>query len=190
MQTRHIVVIASLTIAAGAAAWVAFAPRPTQTPAPIAAQPAPPVETPIARSSTSSRPPAAKPAGAVEPQPAAPAPTAPPAPARADPLDKVAIGREALARVGKDPQATELWVMLINDLSVPAAARKDLIEDLNEDGFSDPKNPTEEDLPLIRDRIELIHKLAPSAMDNVNARAFLEAHKDLQEMLARLSPQQ
>ena len=62
----------------------------------------------------------------------------------------------------------------------PAAEeRKDLIEDLNEDGLSDPQHPAPEDMPVILNRIQLIEQLAPDSMDQVNAAAFAEAYKDL-----------
>ena len=57
--------------------------------------------------------------------------------------------------------------------------RQDLIEDLNEDGLSDPHNPTADDLPLILSRIQIIEEVVWDAMDEVNADAFLEAYKDL-----------
>jgi hypothetical protein len=92
--------------------------------------------------------------------------------------------REALSMVGADPVAEQYWMAAINDPSLPANERKDLIEDLNEDGLSDPKHPGSQDLPLILNRIRLIESLAPLAMDSVNADAFAEAYKDLQNMLA------
>lgn len=57
--------------------------------------------------------------------------------------------------------------------------RQDLIEDLNEDGLPDPQHPTANDLPLIVSRLLLIEQIEPDAMDQVNADAFQEAHKDL-----------
>ena len=60
------------------------------------------------------------------------------------------------------------------------------IEDLNEEGFADPKNLTPDDLPLILTRLALIEEHAPDAMDEVNAAAFAEAYKDLMNMAARL----
>jgi len=68
---------------------------------------------------------------------------------------------------------------------VAPAGGQDLIEDLNEEGFQDPKRLTQVDLPLILSRIELIELLAPSAIDDVNAAAFKEAHKDLVAMRDR-----
>ena len=91
--------------------------------------------------------------------------------------------REALSLVGLDPEAEAYWSAAINDPSLPAEERQDLIEDLNEDGLSDPKHPAPEDMPLIVNRLQLIEEMAPSAMDQVNADAFQEAHKDLLNLL-------
>lgn len=89
------------------------------------------------------------------------------------------IAREALAMVGFDPEAELYWFEAINDLSLPANERQDLIEDLNEEGLPDPKHPTPDDLPLILNRIALIEAVGPDAADKVNADAFEEAYKDL-----------
>jgi hypothetical protein len=96
------------------------------------------------------------------------------------------LAREALAFVGADPFAEEYWFAAINDPSLPAQERQDLIEDLNEDGLSDPKHPGPQDLPLIMNRLLLIEKVAPTAPDQVNADALEEAYKDLQQ-LARMA---
>jgi hypothetical protein len=120
---------------------------------------------------------------AIEPRRAAtgaePAPVAPP-------LVPKVLARSALELVGSDPDAEEIWVNAINDPNRSSEERKDLIEDLNEDGFPDPKNVTEDDLPLILSRLLLIEELAPEAIDEVNADAFQEAYKDLVNMLERL----
>jgi hypothetical protein len=92
------------------------------------------------------------------------------------------IPRLALSFVGADPVAEFVWATAINDPSRNPEERKDLIEDLNEDGFPDPKHPTADDLPLILSRLDLIEQLGPGAMDEVNADAFAEAYKDLIEM--------
>jgi hypothetical protein len=89
--------------------------------------------------------------------------------------------------VGADPKADDVWTQAINGPKLSAEARQNLIEDLNEDGLSDPRNPGPKDLPLIWNRLELIEELAPFAMDKVNADAFQEAYKDLVEMVARLT---
>jgi len=92
--------------------------------------------------------------------------------------------RAALSFVGADPEAEQYWMAAINDPSLPADERKDLIEDLNEDGLSDPKHPGPQDVPLILNRLQLIENLAPNALDQVNAAAFAEAYKDLVNLLA------
>ena len=99
------------------------------------------------------------------------------------------MARLALNFVGSDPDAKAYWVGAINDSSLPAEERKDLIEDLNEDGLSDSHHPTAEDMPLIMRRIQLIEQLAPTAMDDVNRDALAEAHKDLVGLLKGQEPQ-
>ena len=89
------------------------------------------------------------------------------------------LARIALDYVGADLKAEAYWMDAINDPTLPAKERQDLIEDLNENGLSDPKHPSPDDLPLIVSRLELIEQLAPDAMDKVNADAFDEAYKDL-----------
>jgi hypothetical protein len=100
------------------------------------------------------------------------------APAPKEPL-KDPLAREALAFVGADPEAEAYWYGAINNPDLSAHERQDLIEDLNEDGLSDPKHPSPEDLPLIYNRILLIEEAGADAMDQVNADAFAEAYKDL-----------
>jgi hypothetical protein len=99
-------------------------------------------------------------------------------PSAKEPL-KDPVARAALAWVGADPEAEAYWYGAINDPSLPPNERQNLIEDLNEDGLSDPKNPTADDLPLILSRMLLIEQVGSDAMDTVNADAFQEAYKDL-----------
>ncbi|MBI3879023.1 MAG: hypothetical protein HY301_03050 [Verrucomicrobia bacterium] len=84
-----------------------------------------------------------------------------------------------LALVGADDSAEEYWIHAINDPKLSAKERQNLIEDLNEAGLSDPKNPTAADLPLILARIQLLEEVSPHALDASNAAAFDEAYKDL-----------
>jgi hypothetical protein len=106
-----------------------------------------------------------------------------------DPAAKEKLGRLALSYVGADPLADEVWVWLINDPQLSAKVREDLIEDLNENGFSDGngRRATVDDLPLIESRILLLEEQAQFAMDEVNASAFAEAYKDLANMWWRLN---
>jgi hypothetical protein len=96
---------------------------------------------------------------------------------------KEPLARAALTYAGLDERANQLIQAAINDPHMPADARRNLIEDLNETGFPDPKHLTDADAPLIRNRIALIERLAAGATDPVNIRAFQEAYKDLNHML-------
>jgi hypothetical protein len=94
--------------------------------------------------------------------------------------------REALRLVGADAKAEAYWFKAINNPNLPAKEREDLIEDLNEEGYTDLKNLGASDLQLILKRIAILEKL--DAMDEVNAAAIKEALKDLRRMRDRLQP--
>lgn len=115
---------------------------------------------------------------ATQAKPAVPAKDTPPA----DP-----DARLALSFVGADSEAEQYWINAINNPAIPAEERRELIEDLNQDGLTDPENPSVEDIPLIVYRLRLIEDLADNSMDKVNAAALAEAHKDLVEMYAKLT---
>jgi hypothetical protein len=106
-----------------------------------------------------------------------------------DPANKEPLARLALNFVGADAQANEFYQRAINDMTLSNGHRKNLIEDLNQDGFPDTRNLSARDLPLIESRISLIEQLAPQASDPVNKRAFDEAYKDLVNMRKRASTQ-
>lgn len=93
------------------------------------------------------------------------------------------IAREALSFVGIDPGAEAYWMGAIFDKNLPDEEREDLMEDLNEEGFSDPKHPGPQDLPLILSRIQIIEEVAPYA-DDFMLEHLGEAYKDLNNMLA------
>jgi len=118
-----------------------------------------------------------------EPTPA-PTPSRPGKEPRQDPL-----AREALALVGVDAAAEQYWASAINDPSLSDKEREDLIEDLNEEGFVDPRHPAYDELPLIVSRLQIIEEYAPFAMDENNARSFAEAYKDLLNMFLRVVEQ-
>ncbi|MEW6301944.1 MAG: hypothetical protein AB1705_00635 [Verrucomicrobiota bacterium] len=101
-----------------------------------------------------------------------------------DPAKKEPLARLALAYVGADAFANEFYQRAINDLSLSKDHRRNLIEDLNEDGLNF-KNLTPRDLPVIENRITLIETIAPNATDRVNIEAFKEAYKDLLKMRER-----
>lgn len=102
-----------------------------------------------------------------------------------DSAKKEPLARLALSFVGVDQQANEFYERTINDPVITPSHRKNLIEDLNEDGL-EFRNLTERDLPTIKNRLAIIDQLAPSAMDKVNAAAFMEARKDLVNMANRI----
>ncbi len=109
-------------------------------------------------------------------------------PKRGKPPIQDTAARAALSLVGVDVTAELVWEEAINNPLLHPTERQDLIEDLNEDGLSNKKQPTAADLPLIKARLAIIDRLMPAAMDKINAEAFAEARKDLINMQARLSP--
>jgi hypothetical protein len=70
--------------------------------------------------------------------------------------------REALSLVGTDPEAEAYWLSAITDPSLPDQEREDLMEDLNEAGFADPKHPSADEIPLIQNRIALLGRSCPA----------------------------
>lgn len=107
--------------------------------------------------------------------------TSPPAKGKEPVQD--AVARVALSFVGVDSDAEAYWLGAIYDSSLPDQEREDLMEDLNEDGLSDPKHPGPQDIPLILNRIALIEEIAPTA-DPFMQDHLGEAYKDLNNMLA------
>jgi hypothetical protein len=100
---------------------------------------------------------------------------------------KEPLARLALSFVGADASANDFWAQAINDPALTKGHRRNLIEDLNEDGFVDFRNLSPNDLPLIQARIALLEQLAPNPMDKVNEEAFAEAYKDLVNMRAKIT---
>ena len=111
--------------------------------------------------------------------------TAPPANANGPVQDLTA--RQALSLVGADPDAEQYWTAAIFDPTLPDSEREDLMEDLNEDGLSDPQHPGPQDLPLIVNRIRIIEEITPYA-DEFMLEHLWEADKDLRNMLAGQPP--
>ena len=140
------------------------------------------------------RPPRSTPFRTIKPTTLGSLPQAQPKPEDATPEEPeptipLEVARAALTMVGHDPDAEDAWVEAINDPAHSPKDRSDLIEDLNEQGFPDPRNITFDDLPLILSRLALIEEVGPDAMDEVNAAAFAEAYKDLNNMVAKLQAQ-
>jgi len=107
--------------------------------------------------------------------------------ATTDPTVRAELAFEALALVGKDPAAEQTWERAIHDRALPDGVRSDLIEDLNDEGYTDNDRPGQADLPLILARMQILERLMPHATDAVEAAAMAEAYKDLLEMYVRLA---
>jgi hypothetical protein len=151
-------------------------PAPSETTVQVATEPAP---SPIPADAVAPKTPQ------VNPTPQTAAQPAPAKPRTKDPLQDP-LARAALARVGRDPDAESYWYAAINNPNLSANERQDLIEDLNEEGLSNPRNPSPDDLPVILNRIKMIEVVGPDAMDKVNADAFQEAYKDLVNLAAKV----
>lgn len=96
------------------------------------------------------------------------------------------LARGALNSVGVDPDAEQFWLAAINDPNLAPEERQDLIESLDQAGFSDPRRVSPDDLPLIASRIALIEEVAPSAMDGANTAAFQDAYRTLLNMFGSI----
>ena len=101
---------------------------------------------------------------------------------------KEPLARLALAFVGANPQAGELFHTAVLDGALTPDARRNLIEDLNQDGLSSKKNLSPEDLALVTARYRLTQTYLQQDYvqgDRMLLAAFKEADKDLRNMLQR-----
>lgn len=103
------------------------------------------------------------------------------APAKDEKVVQDPLAREALIFVGLDEDAEMYWFAAIQDSTLPASERQDLIDDLNEEGLPDPKHPTMDDLPLILSRLEIIKEIAPSIPEGLD---WQESYDDLLNLAA------
>ena len=187
MKTKILLIVVAVAIVAIAFTFFKRQPAP-EKPAPTIAKvsapaaDAPPVEVAPVRTEIVS-------ASTVENLSATPAPekvsTTPAAKKSAKPKEPIQDpdARAALGLVGVDPAAEAYWLSAISNPSLPDQEREDLMEDLNEDGLSDPKHPGPEDLPLIVNRLVIIEEIAPTA-DPFMQEHLGEAYKDLKNLLA------
>ena len=157
---------------AGRVVVPAIAPPPS-APAPVAAPPPAPART----LADQALPSAAKPEVTREV-----APPAAPAQKPKEPL-RDPDARAALSLVGIDPEAEAYWIGAIFDSSLPEQEREDLMEDLNEEGLSDPKHPGPQDVPLILNRLVLLDDIGIHA-DEFMLTHLAEAYKDLVNLAA------
>lgn len=105
-----------------------------------------------------------------------------------EPGSKEPLARLALAFVGTNPQAEELFHKAVLDQSLLPDQRRNLMEDLNQDGLSGSKAPTEEDLKIIASRYALTQAYLQQDYvqgDQLLVEGFREADKDLRNMLQK-----
>lgn len=101
---------------------------------------------------------------------------------------KEPLARVALTYVGANPQAAELFHTAVLDQTLKPDQRRELVEDLNQDGLSNTRNPTPEDLKIVANRYALTQAYLQQDYvqdDKVLNAAFREADKDLRNMLQR-----
>ena len=105
-----------------------------------------------------------------------------------EPGSKEPLARVALSYVGANPQALDLFHTAVLDPALLPDQKRNLVEDLNQDGISNRKAPTPEDLQVITKRYELTQAYLQQDYvqnDNLLNAAFREADKDLRKMLER-----
>lgn len=101
---------------------------------------------------------------------------------------KEPLARLALAFVGSNRQAEQLFHTAVLDGALTPDARRNLIEDLNQDGLSSKRNLSPEDLSLVTARYRLTQTYLQQDYvqgDRMLLEAFKEADKDLRNMLQR-----
>jgi hypothetical protein len=193
MNTKKILVLSLAAAFAVVMAGMLIASRKTENPVALELIIQPPAN-PISVISESKTPPAEIPTveskPPIQPAQAGVQPTVKPlkiavqtaSPAKGKEPVQDPAARVALSFVGVDPDAEAYWMSAISDPKLPDQEREDLMEDLNEDGLSDPKHPGPEDLPLILNRLAIIEEIAPYA-DPFMQEHLGEAYKDLNNML-------
>ncbi|BCU79518.1 hypothetical protein llg_42330 [Luteolibacter sp. LG18] len=105
-----------------------------------------------------------------------------------EPGSKEPLARAALAYVGANEQALDLFHTALFDQSLMPDQKRNLVEDLNEGGLANRRSPTPEDLQIISNRYALTQYYLQQDYvrnDRVLNGAFHEADKDLRNMLDR-----
>ncbi len=104
------------------------------------------------------------------------------------PGSKEPLARVALTYVGANPQALGMFHTALLDPALLPDQKRNLVEDLNQDGISNRKAPTPEDLQIITKRYEITQAYLQQDYvqnDRVLNAAFREADKDLRKLLER-----
>jgi len=105
-----------------------------------------------------------------------------------EPGSKEPLARLALAFVGANQRAGELFHTAVLDQALLPDQKRELVEDLNQDGLSNKKAPTPEELKIIANRYALTQTYLQQDYvqnDKVLSAAFREADKDLRNMLEK-----
>ncbi len=105
-----------------------------------------------------------------------------------EPGSKEPLARLALAFVGANQQAGELFHTAVLDPSLLPDQKRELVEDLNQDGLSNKKALTPEELKIVASRYALTQTYLQQDYvqnDKVLHAAFREADKDLRKMLEK-----
>jgi hypothetical protein len=101
--------------------------------------------------------------------------------------EKEPLARAVLAYVGANAHAEDVYRRALSDPAMSDSQRQNLIEDLNQAGFSEVKKSPAAILALIERRLAVIERLAPQFGDRTAVAAFVEARKDLLNMRARVA---
>lgn len=104
---------------------------------------------------------------------------------RLAPDRKENVARIGLYYAGTNPEANQLFDTAVRDESLSVDARRNFIEDLNQDGIKDERNPTAGDLKLIEARLRLIESYNGKVENQRMQAAFKEAYKDLSHMYTK-----
>lgn len=113
-------------------------------------------------------------------------------PRTTDAAVKEPLIRSALAFVGMNDQALQVFGQAVRDPALAGDPIRNLVEDLNQDGIRNEKKPTPEDLKLIANRYALTQRYLQQDFvqgNQVLLEAFREADKDLRNMLQRAAAQ-
>jgi hypothetical protein len=106
---------------------------------------------------------------------------------RIAPAEKEPLARAVLAYVGANAQAEDVYRRALSDPAMGDSQRQNLIEDLNQAGFSEVKKSPAAVVALIESRLAVIERLAPQFKDRTAVAAFVEARKDLLNMREKVA---
>lgn len=107
-----------------------------------------------------------------------------------DAASKEPLARVALAFVGTNPQAEQMFGKAVRDPALAGEPVRNLVEDLNQNGFANRRVLTPEDVRLATFRLALTEQYLQQPFvqsDKTLSRAFAEANKDLTGVLQRAS---